>query len=576
MNRALSWGVVVLAALGGCGGGKGGSVTTTDTGTAADSSGDGGFQRPPGPPVGSDDAASGSDTSGSDAIASLDLRDGQLPPVVGTFVSSATGNDGNPGTRTAPVKTIARGMQIARGLLTSGLQTVFVAQGHYAEKIVLVEGMSLMGGHECNAAACTWMRDPKAFDTAIDNIDDEGVFAPAATTRKTRIDGFRVRGRSGGPSAIGSIAITIAGSPAVENNTIEAGVASGGSGRSIGIDIIAPITDPAGPLITGNLITGATAAVLSAGVVFGARVGAAANATTVGTVAGNVIRGGAAPSTFGIFASTSRAGTLVKTNFILAGGSTNTSGSGSWGIQVGSRMTIDANRINDLVNTGACTAPSWCGGIASSSATVTITNNIVYGTKGPRTTALFLTEAEAPAGVAVVNGNTLDGGGGGAGVAGATTSAAVALRIGLCNTCGLTGFVGRLRNNIFLGGTNANRYGVYEETTMGKAIHTEVLDHNDFFFPGAARLDNLYRFWNGSAEAKYSTLAQLAKVPTRTSPPANNLAVDPLLDATLHLSRNPPSPLVDKGTAVEAPARDFEDQMRPLGGGIDIGHDEAQ
>lgn len=82
--------------------------------------------------------------------------------------------------------------------------------------------------------------------------------------------------------------------------------------------------------------------------------------------------------------------------------------------------------------------------------------------------------------------------------------------------------------------------------------------------------------WTGAGSMDLTTLGQLAMVPVRVGPPKNNLDLDPMLDATMHLAKTPPSPCIDKGTAAEAPAVDFERDPRPLGAAVDIGHDEAQ
>jgi hypothetical protein len=509
--------------------------------------------------------------------------DGGAPPVLapGTYVSSVRGSDNNPGTPAAPLKSIGKGVQNARGLLALGAQSVFVAEGHYPERIILVEGISLLGGHECNAASCSWARNPPKYDAAIDNVDDEGVIAPAGVTRRTRLDGFRVRGRNTPFGSPGSACVTIlGGTPTIANNVIALGNNGGnqgGNSRAVGIDLVAPGgAEPGGALITGNTINGGNGGNNVVGILFGSRPNLPPGNGVVATVTSNVIRGGGAQGWTGIAAWSSADGTLVQGNQITGGSST---AYASWGIQVESRMTIDGNRINlDQAAVGACAGTGWCGGIASLSATAVVTNNIVFGNKGQRTTAVFLMEAEKPAGSLAVNGNLLDGGGGPA-PAGAspTMSTAVVLRIGDCTSCGFTGFVGRLRNNILLGGQGNIRQGVMEEAPRTRTMHPEALDNNAFFF--APRLvpalgnDILYRLWNGTTWVPLMTTADIqAQVPSKT-PPTNNLQADPMLDATYHIART--SPLVDKGTATEAPARDFDNETRPKGIGIDIGHDEA-
>ena len=78
---------------------------------------------------------------------------------IGTFVSGATGLDTNPGTKLSPVKTIGKGM--ANAVTLGGARTVYVAASHYPEKIVLVEGVSLDGGYQCDLNSCTWAQNPR-------------------------------------------------------------------------------------------------------------------------------------------------------------------------------------------------------------------------------------------------------------------------------------------------------------------------------------------------------------------------------------------------------------------------------
>lgn len=501
---------------------------------------------------------------------------------LGTFVAAepTRGSDANPGTSEKPVRTIAKGVANARAILGGGarVQVVVIAEGTYAEKVTLVENVSLLGGARCNAQECDWARDPKQYVSTIDNRDEQGVLAGPGITRATYVISMRIRGLSVAPqSQTGTVAVTLAGgSPTLAGNTIEGGGANGGTGRSVGIEIQASAqrTDPAGPQILFNTIRGGNATNNTHAILFGAPPGTAANVTSNGLIGANAIVAGNAPSSFGITAWSSGPGTFVVGNQVAAG----TSPNNSWAVNVASEMVLDSNGINILPGmVGSCQqAGNWCGGIISHSGTVTITNNVVFGTGGPQTAALFLTEAERPAGVAIVNGNTFDGGGNGQSLIQGSVSVAIAMRIGTCNSCGLRGFVGRIRNNILLGGSNHRRYGVYEEATPGKTIHPEALEANDLFaVPLGGRLDNVYRLWNGTNSLDLTSIAQLATVPAMQGSPARNLSVDPMLDNTLHLSKVPPSPLIDRGVLTEAPKADFEEDPRPAGGGIDIGHDEA-
>src|SRR5439155_17699959 len=77
---------------------------------------------------------------------------------LGTYVSGATGDDMNPGTKVKPVKTIAQGMKNAQTI--GGKLTVYVANSHYSEKVTMIEGISLEGGYHCDMTLCDWMRNP--------------------------------------------------------------------------------------------------------------------------------------------------------------------------------------------------------------------------------------------------------------------------------------------------------------------------------------------------------------------------------------------------------------------------------
>jgi len=488
----------------------------------------------------------------------------------GTFVSALTGDDLNPGTRALPVRTIGQGTRNAQML---GLpQTVVVAEGSYGEKVIMVGGVTLLGGYQCSASPCSWLRSPPAFIATIVNTDFEGVFAGAGVTAATVIDGFHIDGRSGTATTPGSAGITVrGGSPTISGNKIVGGNLSGGpfgADRSIGVHLRAS-PDGAATTIIGNDIRGGMSSGTSTALMFDAF---PLTTGAVATVTGNVLRGGTALRSTGITAWNAMAGTLFADNDIYAGDSLR---GVSIGIEVGANVTIDGNRINaDASATGTCTNPtSWCAGIASQSATSVITNNVVFGPRGPKSAGVHLGESETAAGIVVLNGNFIDGGGG-ASPGGATMarSAALVVTIGSCVSCGLRGVVGRVRNNILMGGSGVLRFGVIEEPATGRVVRPEALENNLFHFaPSSATMDVLYRQIGLLGGVTDHT--DIATVNAIIAPPADaNLSADPRVDASWHLL--PGSPCIEQGTTTDAPPVDFDGELRPRGDDIDIGADE--
>lgn len=527
-----------------------------------------------GPVEGGDLVEGGALVDADVADAKADAGPCQGPTCIGTYVSGATGNDSNPGTSAKPVQTIAAGLAIAVKL--GGKQNVYVASTHYPEKVTLAEGVHLLGGYDCSGTSCTWTRDVVKNDTAILDQDFEGVVAPAAVTRKTVFDGFRVAGKGGAPNASpGSAAMTlVGGTPTVTHCRFAGGAVVGGgvNARSIGLAVFGPSNASGGALVDQNAISGGTSTDQSIGLLFaGSSTGTAG--PPVAVVTSNTIRSDAAPFTSAVLALSSGAGTLLANNDIAGGTSSSPIGgqsnSASWGISVQSTMTIDANHINTGAATaGVCTQSvngNFCGGIHSQGSTTTINNNVVLGAKGPKSCAVLLEDGEVGVGAVILNGNTLDGAGN-SGPDG-TVSTAVALRI----NAGTNATFGKVRNNILLGGLNKSRYGVYEDPPTGKTAHVVALDNNDFWNAGTPRADFAYRVWNGTAgtDLSFAQLGMLA-----SAAPAGNLNVDPLLDATWHLGAT--SPVIDKGTPAEAPSRDIDGDSRPKGTAVDIGADEAK
>ena len=522
---------------------------------------------------GGDPAVQGDDIAGDGGVdgSTSCTNPADCPTDSGTFVSTLTGADSNPGSKTKPLKTIAAGL--AKAKMLGGDQAVFVAQGVYPEKVTLVQGVDLNGGYECNTSTCGWGRDLTAFETTITNQDFEGVLAPAGVTSVTLFGGFKIVGKDGvPPAAPGSVGVTIAGSaPTLRGNKIIGGNVTGGgtsaADRSIGVALRSTGSNNA--QIENNDITGGSAIGLSAAITMEQISGVNSSAA----VTSNVLRGGTARRSDGI-AAFGAGVTTISNNDITAGSSTN---GASYGIETTSSLSIDGNRINtDAATVGTCTLTNtWCAGIASYGGSTTITNNVVYGPKGNRTTAVFLVESEIPAGMVVVNANYLNGGGSGGVPNGTTrnTSAGLVVSIGPCNTCGLKGMVGRIRNNILDGGNNLDRFGVREDPSQNKTQTVEVLQANDIWFSTnlTGRNDTLYR--QVSSFGTPLDIKSIVVLNNGSSPVASlNLNTDPIIDATWHLHSN--SPCVNAGVPTESPGKDFEGDVRPGAGAIDIGADE--
>lgn len=494
------------------------------------------------------------------------------PGDTGTFVSSLKGADSNPGTKAMPFKTIGAG--VAHAKMLGGDQAVFVAQGTYPEKVVLAQGVDLNGGYECNPASCTWSRDLARFESTIANQDFEGVLAGAGITPATLLGGFKIVGKDGAPTTPpGSAGISVVGgSPTLRGNKIVGGAVTAGGAtgadRSIGISLRS--TGPMAAVIENNDVVSGTSSGVSAAVALEA-MGAT---RSLATVSANILRGGSGRRSVGVMAFGTAMGTVLVNNDITAGNSAN---GASNGIEATSTLTIDRNRINsDASAVGTCSqTPQWCAGIASASATLVITNNVIYGPKGNRTTGVLLTENEVPAGQVVLNANSINGGGIGGNPSGTTRteSAAVVVSIGQCNNCEFTGVVGRVRNNILDGGGNQNRYGVREDPPQGRSARVDLLEANDIWFVQGLpnRNDVLYRqVATGSTPIDIKSLVVLNQMTTPLS--QKNKAEDPLIDGTFHILAG--SPCINAGVATEAPSVDFDGDARPAQGVVDIGADE--
>lgn len=485
---------------------------------------------------------------------------------LGTWVSALVGDDlTGDGTQGSPVRTIGAGM-VNAGLIGGGA-SVYVAAGNYPEKVTMVEGIDILGGHQCDAGSCTWARDPSAYVSTILDTDFQGVLADATLTRATALDGFSIVALDGNPgNGNTSAAVTVLqGTPSITSNHVYGASVFGCSPcTSSGVIVFGLSNDPLGALIQGNVIE---AGDNLNSTVNGIQLRTVAN-PAVAEIRSNEVYGGSGRYTRAIDAFGSGAGTLVVDNDVYAGTQVGVAQGSSFGMIVSGQITVDRNRVNAVPGlTGTCPSPQfWCGGIESEGATAVITNNVVFGMPAPSSTAIFFGDAEVPFGELVINGNTLDGGsslGIGNGI-----STALACR----TNNGVNAIVGRIRNNILSGGSAVNRYGMYEaDQTGGRTCVPEAYENNDLWFsPSPASVDNAHRHWTaGGAQQLFATAADVNMQPYA----AANFTADPQLDATWHLAAG--SMCIDAGTGTEAPAEDFEGDARPQGAEVDVGADEA-
>lgn len=522
--------------------------------------------------------------------ASPDARDGGGPLVCagsdcpGVYVAGTdgVGNDTNPGTSDKPVGTIQKGIELAAQRTGSAREVYVAAKAgglKYAEKITLVDGVSLFGGYGCAALPCTWARDLTGNSptvTILNATDYDGLVVGDTISRATIIDGFWIYGKSGAPdSTLGTIAVTFdGGSATVRDCRIEGGQATSGNAgfrRSIAVGIFGPTKDPNGPLLQRNIVRSAPAAEESIGILVGTRVSAPANSTVSATIVdNNNIRSGAAPTSIGMKVNAGSDASLFEGNTIASGPASGVA-VGSWAIVLERvAMTIHRNRINAEAGSTSAGGPSCtgdgalCGGLSSVGSSATITSNIIRGSRAGRAAAVLLAGGEGGSGVVILNGNTLDPAGSEP-LQGTFSSAIVVTNATAANLA-----AGNVRNNILLGGSNFARYGVYELNGSGKTAHLAHLENNDFFNPGRQLVgsDFAYHFYDGLEEKDY-LFGELNNV---TPTPIANKPDNPLLDSTFHLQAG--SPVIDKGTPTEAPKYDFDGDARMKGNGIDIGADE--
>lgn len=498
---------------------------------------------------------------------------------IGTFVSQQVGKDPPMGTGTAnnPVRTINQGITNALTLAQSrGVrQPVFVANGNYVEKVVLIEGISLFGGYECNPGDCSWKHDPSTYTSAIASADAEGMLANVTVTRATQVSGFLIGGQNGSAASRGRATITCdGGTPTIIGNTIVGPDVNGGdfsTGRSHAILVLSPTSAP-GPLIESNYIQGGVSGQTATGITLESPVWPP-NGTADAEIRENVITGGTGRHSYGIAAWVT-SNTIIAFNDISAGTNSTSNNGGAWAVIAAGGATLNGNSINtNPNNVGTCAnTANWCGGIHSESATLAVTNNVVYGMQANKSAGVFLGEFESPAGEVVLNSNTIIGNRvGGVSANPSATTAALVLAIGTCNDCGYNAEVGSVRNNILIGNTSGGGFGVYEDVPNGRKQEPVAFENNLLYVTLTGGNGALYREFE-NLEILHVDITTVNAMLTKSGAVGSNISGNPLLDMGHRLQDM--SPAIDTGTSVEAPATDRDGEPRPKGAGFDIGADE--
>ncbi len=273
----------------------------------------------------------------------------------GTFVS-ATGTAGAPGSDTMPTNSITTAIANAVAIGGATLPDVCVcdppggAASTFTENVTMVEGVSVLGGFDCNG----W-NVSSTSSTVVQDTDADGLAFPAGITAATTLDRMTVVGFDDAGSGATTSAVTITdGSPALNADTVRAGRAS----TAIGLRVVSA-SGPATPAINNGSyaatgVAGGTAVAISVDAAAprlsmvtvqpgGSGVIAMPPATSYGvrctdcggtTIASSTIAGGAATATaYGLYGTGNVAG-LAVTNGSIAGGTTSVASSSTFGVDL--------------------------------------------------------------------------------------------------------------------------------------------------------------------------------------------------------------------------------------------------
>ncbi len=252
------------------------------------------------------------DSAGNYTYVSLPVQCDDAPPSV-IYVNCQSASDGPGNDWDHAFQTVTEGLANA----VSGGE-VWVAEGTYAESIILPSGVGVYGGFAGTETARS-QRDWNANTTVLDgNQAGTVVTAPSGATQATCIDGFTIRNGSGTYSSaygyMGGGIECLSSSPTISNNTI--------TGNNNGGGVYCFWSSS--PAITNNTITGNSATCYGTG---GGGIGCYNSSSP--TISNNVIRGNNAGDGGGICCYVYSSPTI--TNNTITGNSASVCGTGEDG-----------------------------------------------------------------------------------------------------------------------------------------------------------------------------------------------------------------------------------------------------
>ncbi|MEQ9080200.1 MAG: right-handed parallel beta-helix repeat-containing protein [Sandaracinaceae bacterium] len=467
---------------------------------------------------------------------------------LGTFVSSTTGSDANPGTQAMPVATIAQG--IAHAMTIGGGVDVFVAEGLYPEDVTLVDEISLVGGHD----PASWRRDPASHVSTIRPPSFMGVRAPSGVGATTALDGFRVEAR-GGPSTGTAVTILAGAEPVISNNTL-IGPDNGGASRGVAINPANMTNTGVRPTLFGNTIqVGRSGSGWGGG---NGGWGVYAVQTTVDVVGNTILLSEAHTIQRGVELFGCPDGRVSKNDIRGVSGPETV-----FGIRVASSgATVDGN----LVTPGVVDQYGLGIALEGNITRVVVTNNIARGGDSAEqfSAGLWVAFERAPTTRpdVVVHSNFFAGGA----ARGWATSAGAALVL----ESGGPLTLGRFTDNILFHGSTG-RGAAFIEYPSGE-IDPERFVNNALHDPSAASAATGPSLYLDEGSSRLTMIGDVNRLAGASGNLRNDCGLLGLAGGDYHLPAG--SVCVDAGDATEMPPEDFEGDARPLGAGPDIGPDE--